>query len=89
MAKGSKAAALVRPSRPNLGQSMSDEKSSQQRRSVRDRSVSKRVLAHNREVLLARMCLRLCEIIGSLDTDQELLWLYNDVKPIAESTLRK
>ncbi len=68
---------------------MSDEKSTQQRRSVRDRRVSKRVLAHNREVSLAKLLLRLCDTIGAIDSDQELLELYNDVKPIAESTLRK
>ncbi len=67
---------------------MSDEESSQQRRSVRDRRVSKRVLAHESQVSLAKLLLRLCDSIGAVDSDQELLDLYNEVKPIAERKLR-
>ncbi len=88
MAKGSKAAALVRPSRPNLGQSMSDEKPAQQTRSVRDRSVSRRMLAHQSQVSLAKLLLRFCDALGAGDRDQEFLDLYNEVKPIAERKLR-
>ncbi len=92
MAKGSKAAALMRPSQMLLafpeGYIMSDEESSQQIRRVRDRSVSKRMLAHQSQVSLAKLLLRLCDALGSGDHDQEFLDLYNEVKPIAERKLR-
>ncbi len=92
MAKGSKAAALVRPSQMLLafpeGYTMSDEESSQQTRRVRDRSVSRRMLAHQSQVLLAKLLLRLCDHVGSGDYDQRFLDLYNEVKPIAERKLR-
>ncbi len=68
---------------------MSDhEKPTQQRRRVRDRTVSKRMLAHQSQMSLAKLLLRLCDTIASDDRDQEFLDLYNEVKPIAERKLR-
>ncbi len=67
---------------------MSDEKPAQQRRIVRDRSVSRRMLAHQSQVSLAKLLLRLCDALGAGDRDQEFLDLYNEVKPIAERKLR-
>ncbi len=46
------------------------------------------VLATKWEVLLARMCLRLCEESGAKDADQEMLAMYNELKPLAEHVLR-
>ncbi len=61
----------------------------QQFRRVRDRGVGREVLASAREVSLAKLLLRLCDHVGSGDYDQDFVKLYDSVKPIAESTLRR
>lgn len=53
-----------------------------------DEDRSARVLATHWEVLLARMLLRVCDEIAREDPDQEFTELYNDLKPLAEHTLR-
>ncbi len=70
---------------------MSDDgkTSGQQTRRVRDRSVGREVLASAREVSLAKLLLYLCDRLGAQDSSQEFVELYNSVKPIAESTLRR
>ncbi len=57
-------------------------------RTVRDRSLSRAVLATKREVLLARVCLYLLEKYVSTDKDQEFIGLYNELKPLAERVAR-
>ncbi len=47
-----------------------------------------RVLATHWEVLLAKLLLRIADKITGDDPDQEFLELYNDLKPLAEHTLR-
>ncbi len=61
----------------------------QQFRAVRDRSVGREVLASAREVSLSKLLLYICDRLGAQDSSQEFLELYNSVKPIAESTLRR
>ncbi len=60
----------------------------QQRRTVRDRNRSQQVLATDREVLLARLLLRVCDIIPRQDADQDFIDLYNQCKFLAEGVVR-
>lgn len=60
----------------------------QHERAARNRFQSKRVLVSQREVLFARLLLRTADAIASKDRDQEFISLYNDIKAVAESTLR-
>lgn len=43
----------------------------------------------HREVLLARMLLRVADAIGASDADQEWVELYNEIKSIAEGVTRE
>ncbi len=57
-------------------------------RKARDPSVRREVLPSTREVLLARMLLQLADRVAEQDRDQDFVWLYNEVKILAEGTLR-
>ncbi len=46
------------------------------------------MLATEREVLLARVCLHLLDRVTKKDRDQEWLDFYNAIKPMAEGILR-
>ncbi len=59
-----------------------------ERRHSRDRSKSRRVLATEREVLLARLLLSLCDQVAKHDRNQEFIELYNSVKALAEPIVR-
>ncbi len=67
---------------------MCDEKVSSDIRRVRDRARSSALLPTEREVLLARVCLYLCDRIGWDDADQDFLELYNSLKSLAEGVVR-
>ncbi len=57
-------------------------------RRFRNRAISTDVLVTEREVSLARLLLFLCDTALNSD-DQAYIDLYNEVKPIAESVLRR
>lgn len=52
------------------------------------RGVRRTMFPTAREVLLARLLLRVADEIGSKDEDQEFLDLYNEVKAFAEPVAR-
>ncbi len=58
------------------------------RRTARDRKFSRKMLATQREMLLAQLLLLICDRVASTDEDQDFVSLYNSVKPIAEGVLR-
>ncbi len=60
----------------------------QHKRSRRNTRTSRMVLPSEREVLLARLLLRVADKAAYDDADQEFLELYNDVKSIAEDIVR-
>lgn len=55
----------------------------------RPTGVRNTVYPTGREVLLARLLLRIADTIASKDKDQEFTELYNECKRIAEPALRK
>ncbi len=58
-------------------------------RQPRNRRLGRSVLPTSQEVLLARLLLRVCEWGAADDRDQEFTDVYNEVKQIAEGTLRR
>ncbi len=52
------------------------------------RTIRDTMLATKREVLLARLLLRVCDALALEDADQEFIELYNSIKPIAEALVR-
>ncbi len=50
---------------------------------------SSRLLATDRQMLLARVLLCVLRRLTRGDADQEFIDLYNDIKPLCENTLRK
>ena len=57
-------------------------------RKIRTLGVRRTLLATDREVLLAKLLLRVCDRLAEGDRDQEFIELYNSVKHLAEGVLR-
>ncbi len=57
-------------------------------RKARNPSVRRTVLPTDREMLLARLLLRVADRIAETDRDQDFVELYNEVKVLSEGTLR-
>lgn len=58
------------------------------RPNAKDRNIRREMLPTEREVLLARMLLWVCDELGNQDPDQEFIELYNRIKAIAEPIVR-
>ncbi len=89
MAKGSKAGGL-RPcfiSLTDLAKEL-DMTNEAFTRKARNPMVRREVLPSTREVLLARMLLRVADRVAEGDRDQDFCWLYNECKLLAEGSLR-
>ncbi len=54
----------------------------------RDTGISKAMLPTEREVLLARLLLRVCDALGKHDRDTVFVALYDECKALAEGTVR-
>lgn len=59
-----------------------------ERRTSRISRTSRKVLAREREMLVAQMLLLLCDAIDFAEPSLERDRLYNEIKPIAEGVLR-
>lgn len=55
---------------------------------AKPRNVRRSMFPTEREVLLARLLLRVADTVAAEDQDQEFLDLYNDIRAFAEPVLR-
>ncbi len=65
-----------------------ETQATQFRRSRSNPRTSRTMLPSKREVLLARLLLRVADTVAARDRDQEFLELYNEVKSICEDIVR-